>query len=222
MTGLTRFVLDHKRLVLGFWLAVTIAAFAASGPAGGALSQQFDVPGREGFETNRELNAIYGNGGDVAPLIPVVTLPEGKTVDSPGVSEQLDAALAKVEAALPEAMTASYASTHDRAFVSDDGRTTFALVYIKSKGGVAPGQAEAEKAQAALAGITVGGSPVEVTGLDALRAGAGDNEGSGTGVLLGTLLAALGALLVLVFVFRSFMALVPLLMALVAVPRPSS
>ena len=39
-----------------------------------------------------------------------------------------------------------------------------------------------------------------------------------TGVLLGTLLAALGALLVLVFVFRSFMAIVPLLMALVAIP----
>ncbi len=38
------------------------------------------------------------------------------------------------------------------------------------------------------------------------------------GVLLGTLLAALGALLVLVFVFRSFMAVVPLLMALVAIP----
>ena len=26
MNALTRFVLDHKRLVLGFWLAVTIAA----------------------------------------------------------------------------------------------------------------------------------------------------------------------------------------------------
>ena len=57
-----------------------------------------------------------------------------------------------------------------------------------------------------------------MTGLDALRASAGENEGSGTGVLLGTLLAALGALLVLVFVFRSFMAIVPLLMALVAIP----
>ena len=100
MTVLTRFVLDHKRLVLGFWLAVTIAAFAAIGPAGSALSQQFGVPGREGFETNEELAAIYGNGGDVAPLVPVVTLPDGKTVDSAGVGEQLDAALAKVEAAL--------------------------------------------------------------------------------------------------------------------------
>ena len=114
--------------------------------------------------------------------------------------------------------TASYASTGDRAFVSDDGRTTFALVYIPAKGGVDPGQEEARQAQAALAGVTVGGSPVEVTGLDALRASAGESEGDGTGVLLGTLLAALGALLVLIFVFRSFMAIVPLLMAVVAIP----
>ena len=142
----------------------------------------------------------------------------GTTVDSPGVRDQLDAALAKVETALPGASTASYASTGDRAFVSDDGRTTFALVYIPAKGGVDQGQEEARQAQAALAGVTVAGSTIEVTGLDALRASAGESEGSGTGVLLGTLLAALGALLVLIFVFRSFMAIVPLLMALVAIP----
>jgi putative drug exporter of the RND superfamily len=218
MTALTRWVLDHKRLVLGFWIVVTIAAFAAIQPAGKALSQEFNVPGREGFETNQVLDEIYGAGGDVAPLVPVVTLPQGKTVDSPGVSTQLDAALARVEAALPGAMTTSYASTRDRAFVSDDGRTTFALVYIPALGGVDPGKAEAREAQAALAGVTVGGSPVEVTGLDALRAADSDSESGGTGVLLGTLLAALGALLVLAFVFRSFMAIVPLLMALVAIP----
>ena len=218
MAALTDWVLRHKRLVLGLWLVVTIAAFAAVGPAGSALSQQFNVPGREGFETNMELAAIYGNGGDVAPIVPVVTLPQGETVDSPGVRQQLDAALAKVETALPGASTASYASTGDRAFVSEDGRTTFALVYIPAKGGVDQGQEEAREAQAALAGVTVAGSTIEVTGLDALRASAGANESSGTGVLLGTLLAALGALLVLIFVFRSFMAIVPLLMALVAIP----
>ena len=141
MAALTSWVLKHKRLVLGLWLVVTVAAFAAVGPAGKALSQQFNVPGREGFETNKELAAIYGNGGDVAPIVPVVQLPQGTTVDSPGVSAQLDAALAKVEAALPLASTASYASTGDRAFVSDDGRTTFALVYIPAKGGVDAGAA---------------------------------------------------------------------------------
>jgi len=218
MNALTRFVLDHKRLVVAFWVAVTIAAFAAIGPAGSALSQQFNIPGREGFETNKELAEIYGAGGDVAPIVPVVTLAEGKTVDSPGVRAELAEALAKVEAALPESTSASFASTGDRAFVSDDGRTTFALVYIPAKGGVDPGLEEARSAQAALDGVTVGGSPVEVTGLDALRASAGDIEGAGAGVVLGTLLAALGALLVLAFVFRSFMALVPLLMALVAIP----
>jgi RND superfamily putative drug exporter len=216
--ALAGWVMRHTRLVVGVWLVIWIAAIAALGPAGSSLSQQFNVPGREGFETNTELAEIYGAGGDVAPIVPVVKLADGKTVDSPGVTEDLEAALARVEAAVPRSMTASYASTGDRAFVSDDGRTTFALVYITAKGGVDPGQEEARAAQAALTGITVGGSAVEVTGLDALRASAGDNEGDGAGVVLGTLVAALGALLVLAFVFRSLMAFVPLLMALVAIP----
>ena len=55
MTALTRFVLAHKRVVLAFWLIVTLAAIAALQPAGNALSQQFSVPGREGFETNKAL-----------------------------------------------------------------------------------------------------------------------------------------------------------------------
>ena len=175
MTRLTRFVLDHKRLVLGFWLVVTVAAFAAIGPAGNALSQEFSVPGREGFETNQELAEIYGNGGDVAPLVPVVSLPQGTTVDSPGVARRArgraregrgGAARSRASPPTPR--------PDDRAFVSEDGRTTFALVYIPAKGGVDPGQAEARLAQAALAGVTVGGAPVEVTGLDALRAAAGE------------------------------------------------
>ena len=218
MVTVTRFVLNHKRLVVALWIAVTVAAFAAVGPANNALSQQFSLPGTEGFETNEQLAATYGNGGDVAPLVPVVTLPDGKTVDSPGVTKQLDAALARVEVALPDARVASYASTGDRALVSEDRRTTFALVYIPAKGGVDPGQAEARAAQAALAGVTVAGAPVDVTGLDALRAAAGENDGAGAGVLLETLVGALGALLILVLVFRSFMAFVPLLMAFVAIP----
>ncbi|MCA1680695.1 MAG: MMPL family transporter, partial [Actinobacteria bacterium] len=177
------------------------------------------MPGREGFETNRDLAQIYGNGGDVAPIVPVVRLPQGKTVDSPGVTQQLEAALGRVKVALPDARLTSYASTDDRVFVSDDGRTTFALVYIPAKGGVDPGQSEARRAQAALDGVTVGGSPVEVTGLDALRGAAADGgEGTSTSVLVGTLAAAVGALVVLAFVFASFTAVVPLLMALVAVP----
>ena len=113
--------------------------------------------------------------------------PKGTTVDSPGVRSELAAALAHVQAALPAARIASYASTGDRAFVSADGRTTFALVDIPARGGVDQGQPEARLAQKALAGVTVGGASVRVTGLDALRATGNDTGGTGTGVLLGTL-----------------------------------
>ena len=34
MPALARWTLRHKRLVTGFWTVVTIAAFAAIGPAG--------------------------------------------------------------------------------------------------------------------------------------------------------------------------------------------
>jgi RND superfamily putative drug exporter len=221
LTIVTRWVLAHKRLVAGFWILVTVAAFAAVTPAGDALSGEFSVPGREGFETNREIASVYGNGGDVAPIVPVVALPEGTTVDSPGVTAELDAALAKVQAALPDARLASYASTGDPAFVSEDRRTTYALVYIPQLDGLEPGQSEARRAQEAVEGVTVGGSPVEVTGVEALRASAAAGEGAdntSVSVLVEVLVAGAGALVVLAFVFGSFMAIVPLLMAAVAIP----
>ena len=221
LATLTRWVLRHKRVVAGTWILITIAAFGAVGPASDALTRDFPIPGREGFETNVEIASTYGSGGDVAPIVPVVTLPKGTTVDSPGVAGELDAALAEVQAALPDARIASYASTGDPAFVSEDRRTTYALVYVPQLPGLEPGQAEARRAQAALGGVTVGGSPVEVTGLEALRGASAAREGEGdtsVSVLLEVLVAGAGALIVLVFVFSSLMAIVPLLMAAVAIP----
>ena len=140
MTALTRWVLSHKRLVTGVWVVITIAAFASIQPSSDALSQEFTVPGREGFETNREIAARYGSGGDVAPLVPVVTLPASTTFDAPGVRTQFDAAVDRVRAAVPGSRALA-----DEAFVSKDRRTAYALVYIPEKPGLEPGQAEASR-----------------------------------------------------------------------------
>jgi len=219
MAAMTRWVLQHRLLVAGVWIVLAIAGVAAMKPAGDALSTSFNIPGSEAFAANSRIAQIYGSGGDIAPIVPVVTLPRGTTVDSPGVAAQLQAAVAKVEAAVPGSRAASYASTHDRAFVSKDGRTTFALVAIPARGGVNPGQAEARAAQQALAGVTVAGAPVHATGLDALREAAAHGEKSGgASLVIEALLAGVGALLVLTFVFASWMAIVPLLMAIVAIP----
>jgi len=219
MAALTRWVLGHKKLVAALWVVLAVAGVAAMGPASRSFEQQFNVPGKEAFVANSRIVETYGNGGDIAPLVPVVSLPHGTTVDSPGVQADLTNALGQIEAAVPHARVASYASTHDRSFVSKDGRTTFALVYTPAKGGVDPGQPEARAAQKAVERMTVGGAPVRVTGLNALRAAAADGaDAGGTSMAIEALIAGGGALLVLGFVFASWMAIVPMLMALVAIP----
>jgi putative drug exporter of the RND superfamily len=219
VSTLTRWVLAHKRTVALSWLGLTVLGMALAGPATDALEPGFSVPNKEGWETNEAIAARYGDtGGDTAPLVPVVTLPARKTVDSPGIRAELAAIDSRLREALPGARIASFASTGDRTFVSRDGRTTFALAYPRpapsSQFGEAPEAAKA--ATRALVGATVAGAPVRVTGIDALVEQSGA-ENEGTGVLLEAVIGGAGALLVLIFVFASLLAVVPLLMAVVSI-----
>jgi RND superfamily putative drug exporter len=219
VSSLTRWVLVHKRTVVLLWLVLTVAGIAVAGRATDALKPGYSVPDKEGWETNEAIAARYGNtGGITAPLVPVVTLPEGKTVDATGVRAELAVIDDRLRQALPGARIASFASTGDRTFVSEDGRTIFALAYPPpdpgSQWGEAPDAAKA--AGRALEGLTVAGAPVRLTGIDALMEESGaDNQG--TSVLVETLIGGFGALLVLIFVFASFLALVPMLMAFVSI-----
>jgi RND superfamily putative drug exporter len=218
VSSLTRWVLAHKRIVTLFWLVLTVVGIASVNSATKALNQKFSVPGKEGWETNVAIaQRFQGKGGDTAPIVPVVTLPAGKTVASPGVRSQLAQVDSKLERALPGARIASYASTGDRSFVSSDRRTTFAIVYPKpdpnSSFGENPNAAKA--ARAALGHDQVSGAPVHVSGFDALQNESGGDNG--TGVLLESVLGGIGALIVLAFVFASFLALVPIAMAVVSI-----
>ncbi len=215
VASLSRFVLAHKRLVVAGWILVTVVAIASVSSAVGALSQDFSVPGREGAETSQAILQTYGNGGQNPPLVPVVTLPPGTTVDSPGVKEELAALDGRIQAAAPGVRVASFASTGDRgAFVSEDGRTTFVLIFA----GIGEGFAESPQVTAvreALVGAGVAGAPVQLSGYSELDTGGSGGEGGGA--LVETLIGAGGALVVLAWVFGSFLALLPLLVAGVSI-----
>ncbi len=216
MTGFTRWLLRHKLLVTFFWLTVTVVGILTVAQATGALSKQFSEPGREGYETNQAILRTYGTGGRIPPVVLVVTLPDGTTVDSPGINDQLTGAFAKVTAAVPNTRIASYLSTGDRSFVSADGRTTFALVDPPAnRAGFDDGIAGLHAVQAAVADSRIAGAPVHVSGTTALESGTGNS--SGPSVLTEALLEGIGALIILAFVFGSFLAFVPLLMALPAI-----
>jgi RND superfamily putative drug exporter len=219
VSSLTRWVLSHKRTVVIGWIVLTIAGIAAAGPATNALDPEFSVPNKEGWETNVAIAKHYrGTGGDTAPLIPVVTLPKGTSADSPRVKADLRQVDRKLEQALPGSRLASYASTGDRTFLSKDGRTAFAVVYPQPDPDSAFGEnPKAEKAaSAAIRGSTVAGQPVHLTGFDALAEDSGQDS-DGPGLLLEAMLGALGALAVLGFVFASFLAVVPIVMAFASI-----
>src|SRR5882762_6102153 len=171
MAPLTRWVLAHKRIVVLFWVLLTLVGMASAGSATKALKQKFSVPGKEGWVTNQQIaRDFHGTGGNSAPLLPVVTLAAGQSLGSPAVRADLRAVEARLERSLPGSRMASYVTTGNSAFVSKDGRTTFIVAYPRPD----PKQAfndnpeAAKKATAALAGMTVGGAPVHLTGFDAL------------------------------------------------------
>jgi putative drug exporter of the RND superfamily len=202
--------------VVGFWLVLTILGMAFSKKATDALSQEYSIPGHQSYATNTLITSEYGGGGDSAPLVAAVTLPAGMTAGSPTVTAALRAVTGRIEQAVPGSRVASYATTGESGFVAGDGRTTFVIDYPPPEPGRFGQSPRAEKAaQAALRGATVAGAPVYLTGYDALQAQAGSDKG--LSLFAEALIGALGALIVLGFVFASFLAIVPLLTALASI-----
>ncbi len=217
MKSIAAWSLRHKVIVVGLWVLLTIVGIASVGPATKKLNPQFSSPGHESYRANQELARKFGNGGESAPLIAVVTLPGHVSVNSPNVLSGLRSAEQRIKEVVPKARIASYATTnHDPAFVSRDGRITFIVAYPPPEAnpdGNSPLAAMA--VSKTLKHVTVGGGTFHVTGIDALTASAGQT--TGPSILVESIVGGLGALVVLVFVFASFLAILPLLIAFVSI-----
>jgi putative drug exporter of the RND superfamily len=213
MNILTSAVLRHRRLVGLIWLALLLCGGAASAQLTSRLSQSFDIPGTPSAAAASAIIARYHSGGSETPLVPVVRLPARRTAYQPAVTADLRAGFAALAAATGgDSRVASYASTGDRGFVSADGRTTFGLVFTPTNGNqqqdphIAPAQLQQE-----LLARLPSGSQVRLTGIGLLTAAGG--AAKGPGILGEVLIGAAGALAVLCFVFASFLAIVPLVIA---------
>jgi RND superfamily putative drug exporter len=145
--------------------------------------------------------------------VALVTVPQGQTVAEQRAA--VDGVFATAVAATPDLTmrVVDYASTGDAGFVTDDGRTAYALIQAPvphAFGSEVETQfGPALKTAAAQAGFVSG-----LTSYSLLAAG---GDSGGNGVLVEVLLGAAGALMVLLFVFASFLALIPLLIAAVSI-----
>jgi len=218
---LARTVMHHRRIVSALWLVLFLGGMFSAGQLADRLSLDFSLPGQPGDEAEQQLVETYGVS-TFDTYVAVVTVPEGETVqeNQDAITEVFEAGVAAVEAdptlaAVQDVQlrVSTFASTGDEGFVTDDGRTTFALMqapipvtfgpYIEVP--LEPALEQAATSQGFDSGLTSYG----------LLASGGDTEGPS--VLVETLLAGAGALLVLLFVYASFLALLPLLIAAVSI-----
>lgn len=211
METFARLVLRHRIIVFVVWGLLFVAGLGAAANLSDRLNFDFSLPGQPGDSAENSVEAAYGTSS-ADTLLPVVTVPAGSTV------EDRAADIAKIYDGLrtqfPTTRITDLASSGDQRLVTDDGRSTFALVQAPLQKGfsteLSDGLLAATQKAASDVGLTGG-----LTSYQMLSAGdSGDQE---TSVLFETLLGAVGALAVLAFVFASFLAFVPLIIAVVSI-----
>ena len=213
MPALTRFVLRHKALVALFWVVVAAAGVMTISGTTHRMTNNFAMPG-QAFKVDNQIASEYGNGGDQTPYLPVITVPAGQKVTDRRRRRPTGRAFAALARAIPDVRIADYATTHNPAFVTRDGRSTFALVYtapVTGFGGSNLGPAiDRAVTAAAPAGWHVG-----VTGSQLLANGPPSSKG--TGIMVEAMIGSVGALVILALVFASFLALLPLIIGGISV-----
>jgi RND superfamily putative drug exporter len=214
MPALTRFVLRHKLVVALLWLAIAAAGVMTISGTTHRMTNSFAMPG-QAFRVDNQIARTYGNGGSQTPYVAVLSAPPGDKIATPAIATTTGQVFASVRAVVPGARIADYATTGSKAFITRNGATTYALIYTAPQtgfGGPNPGPAIARS----LAAAAPRGWHTGLTSTDLLSAGSPTAK-KGTGIMAEAMIGAIGALVILAFVFASFLALLPLLIGGVSV-----
>jgi putative drug exporter of the RND superfamily len=212
--AITRFVLRHKALVALFWVVVAAAGVMTISGTTHRMTNNFAMPG-QAFKVDNQIASEYGNGGSEAPYLPVITLPAGQKVTDPGTATATGRAFAALARAIPDVRIADYATTHNPAFVTSDGRSTFALVYTAPVAGFG-GRNLGPQIGHMVTAAAPADWHVGVTGSQLLANGQ-PSSSKGTGIMAEAMIGSVGALVILALVFASFLALLPLLIGGISV-----
>jgi RND superfamily putative drug exporter len=211
LARLAKLVVRHRRAVIGAWLVLTVfGAFAAS-QAADRWTQSFSIPGYSAYEANQRTADDFGTG--LRPPTVVVFQTSGDATQSPAIR----AAMLRAAHANPGARTSSFFSTGSLAYVSRDRHTAFLQIYPPGEATFDRPSGAAATRQAAAAGLP-GSISVHVTGRDPLTEASKHGDTGGSSVLLEVGIGALGAIVILLFVFGTLPAvLIPIAIAIAAI-----
>src|SRR5690349_14134666 len=210
MNSITRTALRHRRLVAPAWITLTVVGVLTVSSATSGLSHGFSTPGTAGYDANAQMLKTFGIDGNEQPTVAVLHLPAGEGMGTAAGQ----AAAAHTFAAANRAghlALADYANTHNPKLIASDGRTTWALIDMPNPD-IPLGSGVIDRIEPALRAAAPAGVSVSVTGFEQIQSAGGG--GGGPSVLIETVIGAVGALAVLLFVYGSAIAIVPLLIAI--------
>ena len=211
MTSITHLALRHRRLVALVWIILTVVGVLTVSSATGRLSHNFNTPGTAGYDANAHMLMRFGIDGNEQPSIAVLHLPAGEGMATAAGR----AAAARTFAAAYRAghlAVADYANTHNPKLISADGQTTWALIDMPNPD-LPLGSGVMDRIAPAMRSAAPAGGSVSVTGFEQIQSAGGGGGGSPS-VLIETAIGAAAALAVLLFVYGSAIAIVPLLIAI--------
>jgi putative drug exporter of the RND superfamily len=212
MERLARYVVHHRRLVIGAWILLSAFGAFSAGQVADRWLEDFSIPGASGYEANQRAVEKLGNG-ELFPRV-VVLKAEGDVTEVAGVEDAIE----EVAAANPGSRVSSFFNTGDDVYVSDDRTVTFANIYPAGQFSFEPVPLEPTKE--ALAAALPAGVEGYVTGIDALYAESSETGEGGEppSVLVEATIGGLGALVILLFTFGTLPAIaMPLLVAIASI-----
>ena len=211
---LAHLILRHRKLVVVVWVVLTAIGGFAAPHAADRLLTTFSIPSSQSYQHNQQIVKTFGNG-DQNPMVLVFHDPSGDVTQAAGIQRAIDAGLKQN----PGARVSSYFNTgaDSSVYVSKDGHTMFAAIYPVGENGFGSGGTIAATQQA-IAAQAPQDVQASVTGLDALEQAAGNGASGGPSILVEVAIGALGALIILLFVFGTLPAVaMPLIVAMASI-----
>jgi RND superfamily putative drug exporter len=208
---ITRICLRHRGLVAAAWLLLTIIGGLLASSTISRLTHTFATPGTAGYDTNLHVLQTLGIDGNEQPTIAVLTLPPGQSMHTQTGQHVAAITFAAANAAGHLAV-ADYANTHNPKLIAADGRTTWAVFNMPNPD-MPSGAGVMQRIEPALRSAAPPGASISVTGFEQIQSLGAASGSGGPSVLLETLIGGVGALAVLLFVYGSAVAIVPLLIA---------
>ncbi len=209
---MTDFMMRHKWLTVSMWLVLAILGVKFAGTMMHRMDYTYTTPGQPGFIANQHITGSFGVDPTFEPFLAVLHLPKGSGMNTAEGQKMAETTFASPPNAGPVAV-ADYANTKNPVFLLDHGQSTWALINMPNPD-FGPGAGIEARVKPAMQKAVAPGSQLTLTGFAQMLSNAGPNRQN---LIIGVEIGAVAACVVLLLVFGSAIAIVPVLMALPAI-----